>query len=287
MSTVKNLIKELLGSKYIFKITFNFLTSKANKIYFVNYHNTYPCNNENFFRHLEFYKEYFEIIDPKKINSISSGNTKPQLILTFDDGNASNFQISNILYERGISAIFAIPYNYISRSSEPTIEREISIAKSKFKIFPDLKQEIESSSFRTSLSEHQIKKMSKMGHEISSHTCNHTRLSSKLKKSEFYYEIVISKKLLEGVINKKVKFFTWVGGELSSYSKNAFDLISKNYEYSLMTCNKAWSKEQSNYHIHRFNIESSFSLNKVRITLGGIYQLKYFFKRALVDFITS
>ena len=61
-------------------------------------------------------------------------------------------------------------------------------------------------------------------------------------------------------------------GDKKSYSSRAYNLIKENYELSFMTLCESF-KINSDYHkIHRFNVETNFSLNQVAFILSGIYE---------------
>jgi hypothetical protein len=77
--------------------------------------------------------------------------------------------------------------------------------------------------------------------------------------------------------------FTWVGGEEWAYSKAAFEmLLAEKYEMIFCTNCAPIKSKQTPYFLERYHIEPSFSLNRLRLVLGGFYDILYWLKRKRV-----
>ena len=286
---IKNLIFLIFGNLFFLFIK---LILKKNSIYVVNYHATYFKNEKNFINQINFYNKYFDIIDEQfliNIKNLHNKNFKPKLLITFDDGHITNYNLaSKILDKFKIKGTFFIPVNIINRKTEETILKENKILLEKYNILSDLEEDIKNSFSRLSMTWDEVIDLDKRGHFIGSHGSNHIRLSKELTNKQLYTEIVTSKEILEEKLNKKINSFCWIVGDKKSYTKNAAALINKiNYKLSFTTCGKPFDKRQNLLQIHRFNIEDYFSLARISFVFSGIYELMYSKKRRYVNKITS
>ena len=285
---IKNIIFFTLGN---FIFIFLRLLLKKKCIYVVNYHSTYPKYKDNFKKQLNFYKNYFDIIDESilidKIKTFKG--SKPKILITFDDGHITNYNsAAKILDDFNIKASFFIPVNVINRKTEEKISEENQILLKHHNILSNLKEDIINSYPRLTMTWSNIIDLDRRGHFIGSHGCNHIRLSKELDDYQLYREISESKKLIEEKLNKEINSFCWIIGDKKSYTKKASDLIIKsNYKLSFMTCAKPFDKNQNLLQIHRFNIEDYFPLARVYFILSGIYEMMYFKKRNFVNNITK
>lgn len=295
VKNIKEIIYFIFGNLIIFNL-FRFITLKktSNKIFVINYHNTYGAFKKNFIWQINFFSKYFKIIDYETIIKIQKKNKiiskKPLLLITFDDGHRSNFEIAvKVLNPRKIKAIFFIAPNFINFQWPDNLLKQCLISKNKFNIPCDYMHEKNDKRKRVAMTWGEIQKLKNNGHVIGSHGMDHIRLSSKLSKKRINYEISRSKKYLEKKLKIKIKTFCWIGGERWAYSNNAHKAIKKeNYEHSFMTCAKIYNPLiDDNYKIHRFNIESFFSKNQVRATMSLFYSLYYLPKRKFIDKLIS
>ncbi len=289
---IKNFIKKicfiLLGNLTLLILDF---LLKKNSVYVVNYHATYPKNKLNFFKQIEFYKKYFEIIDENSLlnfDQLFIKNKKPKILITFDDGHISNYYNAKNLDQLGIKATFFLPISVIQRKTENNIELENQTLNNKYSILSELNEDIKNNYHRLTMTWQQVIDLSNRGHFIGSHGYNHIRLSNDLNESQLNKEVVISKKIIEEKLGKSVNSFCWIIGDSKSYSKNASKIITKvNYNLSFMTCAKPYDKDQSSLQIHRFNIEDFFSLARISFIFSGIYELMYSKKRNFVNQLTK
>ncbi len=260
-------------------------------IYVVNYHATYPRYENNFKKQLNFYKNYFDIIDENFLIGKKQPfkGSKPKILITFDDGHITNYtSAAKILDSLEIKASFFIPVNVINRETEKNISMENQVLSDDHNILSDLKEDIINSYSRLSMAWSDIIDLDKRGHFIGSHGCNHVRLSKELNNDQLRSEILESKKIIEERLNKKINSFCWIIGDRKSYTKNASDIIfNSDYKLSFMTCAKPLDRSQSLLQIHRFNIEDHFSLSRIYFILSGFYELMYFKKRNFVNNVTK
>ena len=123
--------------------------------------------------------------------------------------------------------------------------------------------------------------------EIGCHSLNHVRLNNNLSLNELQKEIIESKIILERNLKTKINYFCWVIGDKKSYSSRAYNLIKKNYELSFMTLCESFKVNSNHHKIHRFNVETNFSLNQVAFILSGIYEFIYKKRRAELNNILN
>ena len=298
MKFKKNLInkfKEIIYFVIGNVLFFNFIriiTYKklVNKIFVINYHNTYGIHEKNFIWQINFYKKYFKIIDYQKLIQIKKNkkivSKKPLLLITFDDGHRSNFEIATkVLNPRKIKAIFFIAPKFINFHWPNNLIKQCIISKKKFNIPCNYNFEKKDKRKRIAMTWKDIINLKNSGHIIGSHGMNHIRLSDRLNQKKVNYEISTSKKFLEKKLKTKIETFCWIGGERWAYSFNAHKAIKKaNYKYSFMTCAKIFDPiKDDKLKVHRFNIESFFSKNQVRATISYFYSLYYLPKRKFIN----
>tara|TARA_A100001388_G_scaffold276129_1_gene263074 strand:- start:7877 stop:8821 length:945 start_codon:yes stop_codon:yes gene_type:complete len=98
-----------------------------------------------------------------------------------------------------------------------------------------------------------IKKISKLGMIISSHSHNHNNLNL-LNKKEQFKDIKKSKMILENIISKKVKFFTYPYGGKGTYNKKTLSILRKlKIKYGISVDSKDFSIKNSNLEIPRYD----------------------------------
>ena len=243
----------------------------------VNYHCTPFIDIQNFNKHLKFYSKYFENIDlnllNKSFNKLSNKNiTKPGIILSFDDGLRSNFDYAlPILESYKYTGWFFIPYGFL-------IDNSINFVKKNSIL---IRQTYDDNRYGITIEE--LKHLN-INHIIGSHTFSHHRFKKEDTEDILIHEIEESKKKLSNTLDMKiVDIFCWVGGELSSYTKQAYDKIAlAGYKYAFTTNNLPISRWQNKLNLNRTNIESYYSIPEVMFQLSGIMDIFYYRKRKKV-----
>ena len=280
---VKLIVFNTIGK--LASLFFRLLVNK-NRIFVVNYHTTYPEFNNNFLKQITFFKKNFDIVDLESIKKFKFSE-KPKLILTFDDAHVSNFQISKILQEENIPAVFFIPVNFVYRDSEQNLKQEYDLAVNKFSILSDYNLDQKNDYKKLSMTHENLLELIDKNFEIGCHSLNHVRLNNNLSLNELQKEIIESKIILERNLKTKINYFCWVIGDKESYSSRAYNLIKKNYELSFMTLCESFKVNSDHHKIHRFNVETNFSLNQVAFILSGIYEFMYNKRRSELNDILS
>ena len=245
----------------------------------INYHSTPALYNEGFRRQMEFYKKYY--CDVKQQELISFFETKewpksnPGLIISFDDGLMNNVQNALPQLEAAdFTGWFCVPTEFHQIADAEQYDYAKGHSLNLVGINP--------SSSAIAIGAPELKELSR-NHEILAHTHSHRRMDATFDNSEdLKREILASKNLLEDIIQKEVGGFCWVGGELSSYSKVAQDVIKEHYKYSFQTNNLPITSTTDPYSVNRTNIETWFDFPLFLLTLSGFYDLLYTSKRRKV-----
>ena len=171
----------------------------------------------------------WEFIDPKLIGKFvgTSGlATGHNVMLTFDDGFASDFRIAQeILNPRGIKAVFFVIPQFLDLRDE--IEQKDFISR---QLYPGVSNRRVPQKLR-SMNWEQVALLHKQGHTIGSHTYSHKKLSEISDLEELSFEIIQSGKVIGDLIGEPVKHFAFTFGNLSSISHRALEIARANYEF--------------------------------------------------------
>lgn len=272
----KLFLEEALGSEVAYRITDKWFNSpKMPYVRALNYHDTPQRYVENFRAQLVWYSSHFTNCSyPKLRRLLADGiwsSSKPGLLISFDDGLKSNYKVAApLLEEFGFTGWFMIPVAFLDSGS--TQHNDFA-----------LKNQISHQGLGSgdlAMSWDDVRDLEKRGHIVTCHSMNHKRLMDSLTDEELCEEIALSKSLLESRLGHPVSGFTWVGGEETSYSQRAFkSIVHANYTEVFCTNCQPIVAYQSPLFLDRSNIESHFSMNQVRLVLGGLYDQKYNAKR--------
>lgn len=238
----------------------------------VNYHDIKSNETDNFRRQLEWYRENFENVDEPRLRSFLAGKAwpheKPGLIISFDDGMRSHFEIAApMLEEFGFTGWFFVPAGWIAER----IPNDQGVAE----VVGDQKT-LDLQALRSLAARH----------VIGSHTETHRRFFADVGEAELDYEISGSRSSFQDMLGKDVNIFCWVGGEEESYSRQASNLIRKHYDLGFMTNSAVVRPGTDPMQIQRTNIEAKDPLPLVRFQLSGFLDLYYYGKRRRVNRLT-
>jgi len=250
------------------------LQRKLSKNYIraINYHGTPEKYQYNFEKQLVFYEKNFCSVNLKDLEDLLNGKwmkKRPGLIISFDDGLKSNYDVAMPLLEKyGFTGWFFVPVGLIGTGNCKPQDKTGSM-DCRYMKWEDI----------IKLSKHHI---------IGCHTLTHCRLFSNISEHKLKEEIVNSKEILEQKLNKRNDVFCWVGGEEKTYTAKAAKYIRKaGYKYSFMTNNKPIFPGTNRFQLQRTNIEADWPLSLVKFYLSGIMDTIYTGKRNRVNKITS
>jgi len=254
-----------------------------NHIRVINYHGTPESYAANLSMHLQYYAKRYSNVNYDDLESFFNNRkwhkSKPGLIISFDDGLKSNYNVAIPLLEKyEFTGWFCIPFDFINTSPD---KQSLFMRQNSISEVPELTKD------RMAMNWEELNDLKKK-HVIICHTKSHYRMNETDSAETLHDEIVNSKKMLEEKLCMPVNIFCWVGGETESYTKEAVNTIKKaQYKYSFMTNNYPILPDTQPLEIQRTNIESSDTIQTVKFYLSGIYDLYYFNKRKKVLEITS
>ena len=276
----KSLLGWTFGSEAAYRVTDGILNGpKMPYVRAINYHDTRREFASNFRRQLEWMSSRFTDCDGRKLEKLladgSWDSSKPGILISFDDGLKSQYDVAApLLEEFGFTGWFMLPVAFLDAAGPQHAE---------FASTNNISCQLGSKSDALAMSWDEAKDLEKRGHVITCHSMNHKRLSDALSDTELREEIVESKAALESRLGHSVSGFTWVGGEEPAYSKRAFDfMLEAGYaEIFCTNCDPIVARANPRF-LDRSNIEAHFDMNRVRLVLGGLYDRKYQAKRKRV-----
>jgi peptidoglycan/xylan/chitin deacetylase (PgdA/CDA1 family) len=284
ISQLKLLFKKFLiyifGSRIFFDLTVILFTLFRKKfIISVTYHDTPHSEIHKFRAQVDWFKSKFDNCSAFDLNLFLDqgiwSKEKPGLIITFDDGLASNYLFaSQILDEYGFTGWFMIPAGIINLS----INDHLRFAEKGKIDFSFLENEK-----RLFMSNEELLDLRKRGHQIVCHSLSHARLCKNLSGDQLNNEVRVAKENIEGVIAETVDYFAWVGGEEYAYSREAMRVINESgYRFVFATNCSPIYKKQNPKLLERYHVDVKYNLNETRFAISLIYSLLYRAKRARV-----
>jgi len=130
--------------------------------------------------------------------------------LTFDDGYLSHYNIAKLLHKEGVRATFFVITHLKYFEGKPLLTAATEL----------------------------IQEIHDMEHEIGSHGCTHSILTS-LPKSELEWELLQSKLYLSKLIGRDVRGFAYPSG---FYNKKTVLYVAKYYDYARLAGKRFESK---------------------------------------------
>ena len=155
---------------------------------------------------------------------------KNKFTITFDDGYEDIIPALDFLEKNNITSTIFIPTDHIGK---------------------DNRWNYKATNIASTLNNFQIKQLSRKGHLIGSHGKTHQCLT-KLPDRELLNEILLSKRKLEKIINKKVDFFAYPFGYHDARVRN---IASKYYKAAFAT----------NKITEDFNLSDVFQIQRLSI----------------------
>lgn len=240
----------------------------------VNYHDTPQNLADNFEKQLQFYSKRFVNVDRKILSDfLASGKwiyDKPGIIISFDDGLRSHYEVAAKLLEKyNFTGWFFVPSRWIADSRTDIQPEEVS------NLLPA----------EECLTLEQLKYLDKK-HVVGCHTRTHVRLSKELSTKKLKTEILTAQNNLEEMLGHKIDIFCWVGGEEFTYSREAAGFIKGNYNFSFMTNTSVITANTNTLQLQRSNIEAYNSLPLVNFQISGLMDMVYYPKRKRVNELT-
>lgn len=251
----------------------------------VNYHGTPQHMAPGFRRQLEFFAQHYSAVTLEDLRGLLHdgrwNKPRPGLLISFDDGLRSNYEIAApLLEEFGFCGWFFVPTDFVD--CPPAEQGRFAQAHS-----IHIDSTSRAADGRGAMSWDEVRRLDGR-HVIGCHTCTHCRLTAEVPEAQLRREIVDSKKILEQALGHEVEVFCWVGGEERAYTAAAAALIREaGYGFSFATCSSPLRSGTNPLQLHRTNLEANWPLSLVRFQLCGVADWFNRGKRARVNRVLS
>ena len=241
-----------------------------NYIRIVNYHFS-PENEKLLFeQQVNWFLDRFEDCDMKKMISFLKGEyvfkEKPGIIFSFDDGFSENYEVAHqVLKAHDATGWYMVSAGLIGAKNHNS-----------------------ENGCHDYMTETNLKTIIADGGVIGCHTYSHHRMDIADTEDILFHEIVEARNELQNRLNTEINLFCWCGGEESTYTKEAANLIrSAGYSYGFMTNSDVIRSDTDCFQLDRINIESSWPLSLVKFQVCGLMDSKFSAKRKRVHELTK
>ena len=192
------------------------------------YHDIAPSDEERFEAQLRWLSRSWRFITPNDFAAIIIGEESVVddcLLLTFDDGFASNRRIAEIvLNQMGIKALFFIVSEFANLSEKD--DWRSFVAQN---IYPALRLE-NVPDYWCNMSWDDLGYLLETGHSIGAHTARHARLSQ-VAQVDLGAEVILSADVLEQKLGINVEHFAYTFGDLASFSPVALAVARSRFKF--------------------------------------------------------
>jgi peptidoglycan/xylan/chitin deacetylase (PgdA/CDA1 family) len=249
----------------------------------VNYHDTSADHASSFARQVAWYAQHYAPVTPASLDALVRDGVwheqKPGLIISFDDGLRSNFDVAApVLEHYGFVGWFFVPVGFVDapEATQSTYAHEHQIQFSG--TYPD---------GRIAMSWEELRRLASR-HVIGCHTRTHRRLSPDVPPATLEDEILTAREDLAMRLGRDVDAFCWVGGEENTYSAEAARVVRRaGYRFAFMTNNAVARAGTDPMQLQRTNIEAAWDLDVVHFQLSGVMDALYAPKRRRVNRLTA
>lgn len=245
----------------------------------VYYHDIPPRLMQSFREQLRLFESLFVPASRTDLDSLlqqgSWPHAKPGLILTFDDGLRTHFEVAApLLEEFGFQGWFFVPADLVTLA--PALQPEAAVRH-------DVMHEWDTSRDpRVFMTQQQLVELAQR-HVVGCHTATHARMSQELSAAQLEIQISGAQRRLQSILGKRVDSFSWVGGEEWAYSPRAMREIARRFDYAFTTNTSLTRIGTQALRIDRTHIEPGFSPALVRLQLSGLMDVYYRNKRRRLD----
>jgi len=193
------------------------------------YHDVAPNELETFAITLRWLQKSWDFLTPSEFEEVMQGSralTRDSLLLTFDDGFASNRIVAErVLQPLGINAIFFAVAAFIDQpdtaSAHAFICKRLKVGATPALIPAHL----------MNMSWEDLSCLLELGHSIGAHTTSHERLTGEVDPRVMQSEIIDSANRLESKLSTRVRHFAFPFGDFASFSKPAIQLAMTRFDF--------------------------------------------------------
>jgi peptidoglycan/xylan/chitin deacetylase (PgdA/CDA1 family) len=233
-------------------------------------HNLLPDEYHWFEFLLSSLKETYEFVNPEELNCTQLATNKLKILLTFDDGFYSSFDVTQkYLQKYKIKAIFFITEDFIN------LDAESSLGFANKSFFPKSLVDYDNKLNYLPMNWDEIMQLKAQGHTIGAHTAKHPVLSEIKNEGILFDEIVSSSDRLEERIGEKVDFFAFPFGTPQSVNKQALKLASKRFKFIFSNVRGSVINSPNEKFIFRQNLVPGDPFWLVKTMIEGRWDWKY------------
>jgi peptidoglycan/xylan/chitin deacetylase (PgdA/CDA1 family) len=249
----------------------------------VNYHGTIPAHAQQLERQLAFLAKHFRGVGLTELLALlESGewpHAKPGLLVTFDDGLRTNFDVARPLLEKyGFTGWFFVPVGFADCAASE---------QQQYANTHDIRSGFSYDDGRVCMSWSELKELSAR-HEVGCHTMQHRRMPASVAPADMRHEIIDAKRVMESRMGREIPTFCWVGGEEENYSALAASLIREaGFRVAFMTSSGVTARGCNPLQIQRTNIEADWPVDVVKFQLCGAMDLLHRTRRTRVNRLTA
>ncbi len=206
--------------------------------------NNWTIGVERFKAQIEWLRARFEIISLVEAQSRigSRANRAPAVSITFDDGYADNcrFAIPWLLDQR-------VPFTYFVSTAHVLQGRPFA-------------HDLERNCPLTPNTTDELRAMTAAGVELGAHTRTHADLGQVLDETELHDEIVGSKRDLEAITGRAVRYFAFPFGLKTNLSQAAFRIAFQAGYWGVCSAYGGYNRPGDDpFHIHRIHADPHWS----------------------------
>ena len=277
---------KIIALTYPFVRTVSSVTRLANvrrpKLRVLMYHDVGDDEMTNFLLTIDWLRKSWKFLSPEEFENVISKKaeiTQDSLLLTFDDGFASNLAVAEeILEPRDIRAIFFVIPDFIDRSNVTDIERFV-VDRLKLLEVPQKK---------CNMTWDNLSRLVELGHTIGSHSMSHESLIDGVSDDVILREIIFAADRIEEMLSIRVRHFAFPFGDFSNIGRAAFKAAVSRYAFIHTGLRGDNSLEATRLNIRRDALKPCDSKSLVGAFLHGVADFRYrSFNRALDSWIEA
>jgi peptidoglycan/xylan/chitin deacetylase (PgdA/CDA1 family) len=196
------------------------------------------------------------------IRRFNIGDNRPAFTISFDDGYRDIYLNARpALERRGLSATVFVLAGFLGLSGQ--------------KLQTFTKENIRWNELRSPLNAEDVQRMSDIGFEIGSHGFTHKPFNM-LTNSEMLWELTESKRILEKLIRKEVRYFAWPLGKLPDCENKAGSIAQHAGYQNSFSASASRSGTLHSRVLPRRNVELRWGLHVCRfLSLNPAFRLPF------------
>jgi peptidoglycan/xylan/chitin deacetylase (PgdA/CDA1 family) len=245
------------------------------------YHDIAPEEENQFAAQLRWLAQSWRFVSPERFAALVSGDEPVRgrnLLLTFDDGFASNRRVAElVLRPMGIRALFFVVSDFVSVADRD--EARHFIARN---IYPGLcADELPAHWYNMGWTD--LAALLVQGHSIGCHTRTHARLSRIDAEADLEREIIESANTLEQRLNTRVDHFAYTFGDIRSISPKALAVARRRFRFIYSSLRGDNARSESKLTLRRETVSAHDSLALLGAYVEGVADFHYIRSRAQID----